>query len=660
MGTETPNYMSDEFDNTLPDKERLSEMLSFDPEKEILAISRKFCEPSEKIYKNDPELRKDPLKAIEAINWHGSSLSDIDDPVKGLVVGAAKLNTAENELKLTPKEKEVFSGYKENIHGAIGFLDTLRAKAENKVVRAVASGATIVGMVMGAAGCGDVLAKPIGETPSIPPIVEVSPTPFKPSTPINPTLTVSPKPTETLLVNEGAPYPKSADNLIRSPSISGTEARNKIIEYGAEKDLKALEDWYKKTGVLKTGSSNFLVPVAYEENGNFFWDAMVKSGSGDFIKFTLTSGPEEGELVRAMGMVNYLDTQPSFETSYLSDPPGLAGLNQQIIWDKSGWSVVGAFQGDTLIAWFNADAPNGGTWVKIQELVPAPTLEIPFDISRPETISAADGNSYQGYLIEDKYGTRLVDETNTIILVKEDDAWKPAESRDFSEEYPAVYWETKIGQSDGFEIPITIGLAANVRDGANFNYSKVHINQQGADDVAQVYLHYAWGRYKDIMGHKDITYVDYLDLLKEGKGNLEILDSITHENILIDPRQGVSLVITGDETRNMPLKEFYIGYSFNSSEKGRLLYAANTAYSVYDSINIIDNKLISNDYFVYLSIEGFSLIARAPNKCMRDSVNISCGILEIPSYLRNDNFNLFNHHVDYSEGSLDTPTFTLE
>ena len=311
------------------------------------------------------------------------------------------------------------------------------------------------------------------------------------------------------------PYPTSSENFIKTPSISGAEARKIIIEKGAGGDLDLLEKWYKSEGIVGSGMSNFVVPVVYNEGGHFNWDLMVKKNNGNFVKFTLTSGPESGELVRGMGMIRYLKDRPSFEVSELQDPAGMGNVNQQVIWDRSGWSVIGAFQGNTLVAWFNADAPNGGEWIKLQEIVPTATpaaTEIPFDTSRFEVVDATDGNKYQGYVIEDEFGTRLVDDANSIILVKDGDIWKPAESRNYSEEYPAVFYETKIGKADGFEIPITLGLARNVREGIGFNFTEIHMTELGADAVASFYLYLAWGRYNILMNHSDMSYESYFGL----------------------------------------------------------------------------------------------------------------------------------------------------
>lgn len=246
-------------------------------------------------------------------------------------------------------------------------------------------------------------------------------------------------------------------------------------------------------------------------------------------------------------------------------------------------------------------------------------------------MEASDGNTYQGYVIEDEYGTRLVDETNSIILVGDEEGWKVAESKKYSEEYPAVFSETKIGKADGFEIPITIGLSANVKEGIDFTYSEVHMTQLGADDVASLYLHSAWRRYVNIMYHSDVTYEEYLVLLKEGKGNIEILDSTSKEPVLIDPRQGFSLVITGDKTVEMPIKHADDwGFNYDVDNKGKLLWAFNNAYFYHRYINR-DTRVKDNAWFLFNSIGCVSWISVVPDKCMQDkNVQKICGVISPP------------------------------
>ncbi|MFA6446502.1 MAG: hypothetical protein WCW14_04630, partial [Candidatus Paceibacterota bacterium] len=384
MGKEGPNYMPNE-KGIEPMEFRSPKEIDFDPEKIVLHASRRFCEPSESIYKNSPELLNDPIKAIESVDWHGFPLSEINDPVEGLVVASAKLKVAEKELHLSPKEKEVYSGFRENIDGAIGFLGTLRSKLESKMVRSIASGATIVGMALGAAGCGNVIGSYVEITPTTSPVTETSPID-------SPTETAPPLPTpgisatETAPQVEVAPYPTSSENFTKIPSISGAEAERRINELGVGEDLTAMKDWYRENGIA---DSNML-PVLYEQGGEVHWNLAAKSGSGNFLKFTITSGAEANQVVRAMGMVAYLNSQPTFKTSELKTPAELSGTTQEITWDKSGWSVVGTFRDGAYSGWYNADQ---NMWIveNIQVVEPTKAAEHEPIHSSLEIVGNVDG-----------------------------------------------------------------------------------------------------------------------------------------------------------------------------------------------------------------------------------------------------------------------------
>ena len=370
MGTERPNYMPNEkaFE---PVEVRSSIDADLDPEKIILQVGRRFCEPSEKLYKNASDLKDDPLRAIESVDWTGSPLTEMGDPIDGLVVAAAKLHTAQNELPLNPKQKEHFEGFRQNIEGAVGFLGALESTIKSKVIRSVATGATVVTMALSAAGCGNVVKSYVEITPNTSLPVEVTNVPLETSTSFSTPETFSTE-TETPPTAEGSPYPTSAENFVKTPSISGAEAEKRIVELGAGADLSALKDWYKANGIA---SSNML-PVIYEEGGEVHWDLAAKGTNGNFLKFTITSGVEANQLVRAMGMVAYLYNRPEFKVSELTKPAELNGTTQQMIWDKSGWSVIGAFRGDSLVGWFNADK---NIWIMEQtqqvEVTPTPEYE---------------------------------------------------------------------------------------------------------------------------------------------------------------------------------------------------------------------------------------------------------------------------------------------
>jgi len=616
------------------------------------AIARNFCEPTESLYKKLPELKNDPFKAMGEVKLVGAKESEITDPIAGLLVGAAKLEAARKELgPLNRKQKETFSGIKENIDGAIAWA--MHSKAGKKALNS----AIVVSMTLSSAGCAGIAAKPIDVFDTPTPIVQTfTPTPIE-------------RPTETQTPPgiEGSTYPTSSENFVKTPGISGAEARKIIVEKGLGEDLKALEKWYEENGIIGIGMSSFTVPVVYQEGGNFNWNLIVKKNNGNFLKFTITSGPEAGQLVRAMGMVSFLASKPSFEVSELQDPAGMGNLNQQVIWDRSGWSVVGAFQDNNLIAWFNADAPNGGEWVKLQEILPTATpaaaREIPFDTSRFEVVDATDGNKYQGYLIEDEFGTRLVDDVNSIILVKDGDIWRPAESRNYSEEYPAVFYETKIGKADGFEIPITLGLARNVREGVGFNFSEVHMTQLGADSVASSYLSDAWFRYRIVMNHPDTTYEEYLELLKEGKGNFSVYDAIEKMDILIDPRQGVSFVITGDRTKSMPIWLYDVSaVYFDSDKKGRLLVANNEAYLYHQLLGHEDIYRDINVRSVMFAVGSTYLLTYYPDRCFKSGgVESVCADIEEPLFTVNESHSvLHKNYFSFNKYESNDPLFILK
>ncbi len=292
----------------------------------------------------------------------------------------------------------------------------------------------------------------------------------------------------------------------------------------------------------------------------------------------------------------------------------------------------------------------------------APTPEgtaIVFDMSRPETITASDGTQYEGYLLEDHYGRRLVDGSNNIILVKKGDTWRVPESLNYSPEYPAAFYETKTGSSDGFDIPITLGLSQDASKGRNFRFTEVHMTQLGADDAASFFLGSCWGRYKNIMGHPDITYEQYLELVRQGKGNIEIYDVIHQTTVLIDPRQGFSLVITGGPNRNMPLRCLYNpGYYIRSDEKGRFLYATNSAYDSYGLLTESEPPgIYTNSIFLGGNILGILLLDDMPDSKMANGDG--CPVSPHPKNMDEIFAKFLTDSTNFRTGKSDDPRYTL-
>jgi hypothetical protein len=290
---------------------------------------------------------------------------------------------------------------------------------------------------------------------------------------------------------------------------------------------------------------------------------------------------------------------------------------------------------------------------------PTPVIEIPFDKSNPETIEA-DGKEYQGYYMSDGYGTRLVDEVNNIILVKDGDTWREPKSEITTEDYPVKFCETKTGKSDGFEIPITLCLGENANEGYDFYFSEVHMTEKGANDTASTFLRSSWGRYRRIMGHPDIEYDEYLNLLKEGKGNLEILNTTTRKPVLIDPRQGLSLVITGDKEYEMPIRAYDdFGFNYGSDEKGKLLWASNAAFHWNESENPLMTRNATARYMLTV-IAGIVWISVIDDKCMYNQDIIkSCREITFPEDFNSQFKDIMEDYSLYNSGDSDDPLFTL-
>ena len=259
--------------------------------------------------------------------------------------------------------------------------------------------------------------------------------------------------------------------------------------------------------------------------------------------------------------------------------------------------------------------------------------EILFNTLNPQTTSVGEVE-YKGYQLIDSYSTRLVDDSNNILLVKDGDTWRAPESRNYSEAYPAIYYETKIGNTDGFEIPVTVGLSANAQEGEAFNFTEVGMTQKGADDIAQVFLQNCWLRYKYIMNHPDVTYDQYLDLLKQGKGDIAIYDILAKKEFLIDPRRGFSLVLTAEGPGKMPLKLRYnsaTGFYYGADETGRFLWANNAAWIYHmgleaDQTNVRDNNTI----FLLGQLTSTVDLAIYSDECLTYGVLSACGLPEYP------------------------------
>jgi hypothetical protein len=166
------------------------------------------------------------------------------------------------------------------------------------------------------------------------------------------------------------------------------------------------------------------------------------------------------------------------------------------------------------------------------------------------------------------------------VLDVETNEWREPISLEYSANFPAVWHERFEGKVDGydFSIPITMGLTDEVVKHPTHRIREVGMTQKGADAASWLVMHSFWGRYRDLMGNPEVTFAEYMELVKQGKGQVEVFvleeNGRTWRTKLVDPRQGVSLVVTNKE--QMPVMERTgWGFFLVVDETGRLLFATN-------------------------------------------------------------------------------------
>jgi hypothetical protein len=178
-----------------------------DLELAVARFAREYCVPGDGIIQKDPKLSKDPIKAARNVQIENYHVSDQTSPEETLLIAAAKVETAEKNLDLSPKQKEHYRGVKENFIGAWGFysgpaegIDSFHKSEPLFNGKFVKNAATSLLVLQMAASCNKLppTINPTDVIPSITPIVETA-TPTPTATP-EPTSTVTPEPTPTLEV----------------------------------------------------------------------------------------------------------------------------------------------------------------------------------------------------------------------------------------------------------------------------------------------------------------------------------------------------------------------------------------------------------------------------------------------------------------------------
>ena len=119
--------------------------------------------------------------------------------------------------------------------------------------------------------------------------------------------------------------------------------------------------------------------------------------TGHFLFPKMTSGPETDQLVRSGSIFAYLDREIGddfFDWIELQDPEGVGGVEQRLIGDKSGWTVVGAFNAEgEMLFWFNAEKDE---WVYASDYAP----EVPYKVEEGTVMEWRDGKWREANLPE--------------------------------------------------------------------------------------------------------------------------------------------------------------------------------------------------------------------------------------------------------------------
>lgn len=264
---------------------------------------------------------------------------------------------------------------------------------------------------------------------------------------------------------------------------------------------------------------------------------------------------------------------------------------------------------------------------------------------------------------------RVYDALNNVLYVldAETNEWREPIRLEYSANFPAVWHERFVGNVEGydFSIPITIGLTDEVVKHPTHRIREVGMTQKGADAAVWLVMHSFWGRYRDLMSNPDVTFEQYMQLVKEGKGQVAVYvlgeNGKTWRTMLVDPRQGVSLVLTNKE--QMPVADNQLwGFFMGVDEAGRLLFTTNKhrLFGKYDPQ--VYGSYLENTFVADLFQDVAAALGRTPNHCMQGGdVYGRCGLLSVPSDYREAWANqLIERFRELMDGESDDVLFTLK
>jgi hypothetical protein len=234
------------------------------------------------------------------------------------------LEVVKQNSKLTTKQSEFVEGLTENIEALYGLMiefPEMVKDTKGRVMKTAATGALIISFTT--ACTGSINVHPTETVfPTSSPIVSEIPG-FIPGI------------ASTETATKRNPYPESNQNLDTATPLRGTDAEAAILKLGQKvvDQYNAMKAWYS-AHLDSTGKKDIAsMEAEYFAGANgIHWDLAAKAADGNYLKFTLTSGSEKGQVVRAMAMASYSDEKPTFETSELTNPTDFPSATQKTIW----------------------------------------------------------------------------------------------------------------------------------------------------------------------------------------------------------------------------------------------------------------------------------------------------------------------------------------
>ena len=489
-----------------------------DFEQAINEFARRSCIPSAEIYKNSSDLKNNPLEATKHVEVSPAAMLMVIDTETAVVAEIAKLQTAEENLKLSPKQKEVFEGVKENQKGAWGFISSMAEAIKDPVIRRKVILGTVAGLeVLGLAGCaikGPAVIPAETAFPTEPPIVQTAEAP-------NQTGTEIPVGNETEAPNEAK---------VRLPVVA--------------EDVKNVEPSVA-IGVDQTGN---LIGLPAETTPNkkdevkAFYDALLERFPGSTVYYDEDTGATGQWILYAISPEN---TLYSAEVSYAGGPAQLADYPVTYDGSSGTWKVSGEYR--------MVDIPGGELGVIWKN-------GFPQFLADKTTLS--DGTSYfMSYMVYTTY--EGINPWNKVDNVLEGTPVATSElyTEMSKEEMDAldlhgygIEVDTKVeGLDTKFYIVTSDALMTKM---AEFGYGPLKLNPNMSDPDFPLTASERVGRMlrlADYLGYMqdqnlnetNYTFDQYIDDLKDGKDRSYVIFYL-NDKIVVDPTKNKELVFVYD------------------------------------------------------------------------------------------------------------------